>query len=359
LYLTALLDNRGLTPRVVADQINKFFDALVDNWDLLTFADSWSPREKGRAWHNKEVRAAAFSPDGGRLASADQAGKVRVTTVLDMKNQAEFTADKDALFALAFQADGKGVFLGGKRGFLALWDPQAKKELKRFEGHKHYIWAVTLSHDGKYLASAGGAFQSDGKAVDADGKPTADPDCTVRLWDAAAGKELKKFEGHTQIIKSVSFSADDKLLASTGDDGTIRVWDVAAGKELKKLDGHRQGTEGVAFLPDGKRLLTASTDKTLRLWEIESGKELRKFEGHRDAVWALALSADGKRALSSGPEKTIRLWDVETGQQLLLLGAHTDSVTQLTFSADGKKAASAAYDESARVWDVALPSPAP
>jgi WD40 repeat protein len=65
------------------------------------------------------------------------------------------------------------------------------------------------------------------------------------------------------------FSPDGKRIASAGGDKTVRIWDAATGKELFKLTGHAEGVWGVAFSPDGKLLASASWDKTVKLWQIE------------------------------------------------------------------------------------------
>jgi len=38
---------------------------------------------------------------------------------------------------------------------------------------------------------------------------------------------VRTLEGHTNLITSVSFSPDSKMLASSSYDKTIRLWDVS------------------------------------------------------------------------------------------------------------------------------------
>jgi WD40 repeat protein len=60
-------------------------------------------------------------------------------------------------------------------------------------------------------------------------------DKTIRLWDAAAGAEAARFEGHFSEINALCLLKDGRL-ASGSDDNTIRLWDVAAGAEIARLE---------------------------------------------------------------------------------------------------------------------------
>jgi hypothetical protein len=65
----------------------------------------------------------------------------------------------------------------------------------------------------------------------------------------------------------VAFSPDGQRLASASWDRTVKLWDAAAGRETLTLTGHTDPVSSVAFSPDGQRLASASWDGTVKLWD--------------------------------------------------------------------------------------------
>src|SRR5262249_9793064 len=59
---------------------------------------------------------------------------------------------------------------------------------------------------------------------------------------------------------------------------TLRMWDVATGKEVRKIILPTQrGGGSIAVAPDGRVVASENTDRTVSLWEIASGKERGQF----------------------------------------------------------------------------------
>ena len=54
----------------------------------------------------------------------------------------------------------------------------------------------------------------------------------------------------------------------------FKLWDLAAGREIRRFEGHSGDVHSVAFSPNGKTALLGSGVRTLRLWDLERGEEL-------------------------------------------------------------------------------------
>ena len=85
--------------------------------------------------------------------------------------------------------------------------------------------------------------------------------------DTTSLDHMKLCVGHTDIVKSVAFSPDNKVLASGSEDKTIILWDVETGKQVNSLSKHAGSVNQVTFGRDGSLLVSASADASVMITE--------------------------------------------------------------------------------------------
>lgn len=162
--------------------------------------------------------------------------------------------------------------------------------------------------------------------------------------------------GHTADVRSLVFSPDGALLATTGDDSTIRLWRVGGDLEpVATMTGHHGPVHALAFSPDGRTLASAGADHTARLWDVAERRERAVLSGHTDRVRAVAFSRDGHTLATAGSDRDIRLWDVTDATRpasKLVLSGHTDAVSTVAFDPSGHTLAAAGWDQVVRLWNL-------
>jgi WD40 repeat protein len=239
----------------------------------------------------------------------------------------------DWVHSLSISPDGKLLASGGADQTIRLWDIETGKESKRVSEHTGAVWSVSFSHDGNFLASGS-----------ADG--------TVKLWAMPQTTLLKTLSGHADIVFTVAFSHDDQWLLSGSGDRTIKFWDIENGKEKKSLSGHGKWILSLAFSPEGMLLASGSTDKSIKIWTMPGGELLRTLAGHTQDIYHVTFSNDGKWLLSTSEDKTVRLWDIKIGKEVKIFRAHTQAVFSAAFTPDNRFMASGGTDNIIRLWDI-------
>lgn len=162
---------------------------------------------------------------------------------------------------------------------------------------------VTTGRESSVLINQGGSFYA--FTSSSQGRLLASEDGLggkMAIWDADSGRKLKSIIGHPFPgqsveggvgIEALAFSADGRLLASAASDRQVKLWDAATGRELHTFVGHSTGIKRIAFLSDGLVLATGDDSGSLRFWNIKTGEMVATASLlPNDADW-LVLSPDG------------------------------------------------------------------
>jgi len=181
--------------------------------------------------------ALAFSADGKRLAviNAQRRG-VMVRDVAAGKELQRFDVWPDYARSVAFSPDGR---------LLAIGSDEAKPLVVRNLETGERLGPAHAAHS----ASVGQAvFLAREETV-----VTADSSGVLMAWEARSGRRLWESRHRdpstpksirSSSVRAIAASPDGKLLVTSCYDDTVRLWNAATGKEIFRLAGH--GSYGLA-----------------------------------------------------------------------------------------------------------------
>lgn len=333
---------------VSSDGQSLYYGDSFVTWGALRRMDgSGSPIEFGgrrdRQMKKKEsnfhVLHNPFKPGETLLISAESAKGLGMAAALKSAKKLEDAGGSDK-FGLDRSPDDKMMVYGTKDGGIGVVNLETG-DIRKVGGGGNYVWAVSYSTDGKYLAMAdiAGAvtvwetagwkkyavlagFKSDIGArapLSPDGHYAIQPDLPekskallakgigpnmrdtrrFKIIDMRTKKESVVDEsGETRL----AFSSDSSEVMGLREEGSVKVWETATGKTLAELKAPAAKQFSAELLPGGKYLFAGGGDGVIRLYELASGKQIVSLTGFLDGEWLFTLP-NGKYKGSKGAIK--------------------------------------------------------
>jgi serine/threonine-protein kinase len=219
------------------------------------------------------------------------------------------------------------------------WQPPGLVQVLGEHRGRHWgpIYSLTVSPDGKWIATAGSSERS------------------VRIWEADTLRERLALPHESMPLGLLFLDGGRTLLSShAGKGGELLRWEIPSGKVLSRSSGGyghfyspdgrlalfpaassfalydaRTGTllqgggkvgiwsRAGAFTPDGQGFFRAEPGGEILLQDAGDGKVRQRFVGHKGIILSLACSSSGEYLLSGGSgDNCVRLWDVASGKEL-------------------------------------------
>jgi WD40 repeat protein len=358
----------------------------------------------------------AFSPDGKLLAAGSDDHAIRIWDLASGKGLLPVSPRLGGTPSMRFLSDGKTLLVHCRDGMnsqyatiddrLSFWDLRGSL-LRQANLVPQKAHACALSGDARTVAyGTGPNFGFMLSPV-----PNGDLESSLRLCEAASGKQLVQEDGMPCQIHDLTFSPDGRfLLVNALNAGpnkcdyhrvdALQIWKRTSPTRLEKVADipTRSFLSGWCVSPDSRWVVVASkrgcrfhdcetgklirsypdapgsvvavspsgrvlvsrvgdddarTGKLALVWEKATGKTICKLSCQPDQTdWSpLVVSPEGRFIAGCLDREVIALWDAFTGKQLAKLEGHRGDIGSLAFSPDGRYLVSASADTTVLVWD--------
>lgn len=166
--------------------------------------------------------ALAWSPDGSQLAAGFEDGAIRVWDAGTWDEFRRIAVHRDWVRSLSWSPDGRRLASASDDESVGIWEIETGERLHRFKSTS-WVLSVAWSPKGRHIAWG--------------------DESNVSLRDSSATGERVNLTGHEENAKTVAWSPDASQLASGSKDATVRLWNLASRKTVRRLKGgeqHRQ-----------------------------------------------------------------------------------------------------------------------
>jgi WD40 repeat protein/tRNA A-37 threonylcarbamoyl transferase component Bud32 len=259
---------------------------------------------------NHPVEKFALSPDGNLIAAfvPGFSSAVRVWAVDGAAERQSLEQSNMPIAGIAFSPQGGKLALADQDGGIRIWDTP--------NGRAMSVREKPSAKDGDSPSAVTGLlYNPGGTHLVVAVRGASDPEGnSVLCFDTASAKERFTIPGVTGPLR---YSPDGRsLLAVDSENGSARarVFDCDRGRELTSLRGHIASIRELAFSPDGARIASSSSDGTIKIWESSSGRELLTLPDNDRPAECLRFTGDGSQLIAVDDEGTVRIWGTVLSQ---------------------------------------------
>ena len=199
------------------------------------------------------------------LYSSD-VGRIKTT------NHHSFKPHATPVSVTAIDRTGTLVATGGKDGVTKVWDVRRGYLTHNLRGPGVPVSSLHFLEPQIHITALKSDTESRGPS-DSLMLVTGFQDGKVRVFDLHDNNIVVKLDSHVADVQGIDYSPDQNALVTASRDRTVMWWDARSWK-LRKVQPVFEMVESVGFIGDGRVVFSAGSKGCLRLWESDTGREL-------------------------------------------------------------------------------------
>lgn len=293
------------------------------------------------------ITALAISPDGQWLAASGY-HEVLVFSTADFQPRGRWVGESTRIESLAFSPDSRHLAVAAgvpaSLGEVQVWEVGSGRQAAAWKVAADSVYGISWSPAGDRIA-VGGADKS------------------VRILAWPDGKEVVRFDNHSDWSLQTAWLPGGTRLLSGSRDRAIKLIDAASGQFIDDINKLIEPVTAIARHPREESVLYGGAEGGLRIYRAKENQErtaanndvnlVREFERQPGSIQAVAMHPEGSRIAVAPPNGEVRLYATTDGKRLATLGGHDGAVFSLAFNPDGSRLYTGAYDGLIREFDPA------
>ena len=285
---------------------SKLGQLLVYEWQ----SESYILKQQG---HFDSMNALCYSPDGSRIVTASDDGKIKIWDVASGFCLMTFQEHTSSVTAVQFAKKGQVLFSSSLDGTIRAWD------LIRFRNFRTFTATERVQFNSL-------AVDPSGEVVVAGSQDTFE----IYVWSVQTAQLLDSLTGHEGPISCLAFGTENSVLASASWDKTIRVWNIFSRSQQVEPIEIQSDVLSIALRPDSKEVAVTTLDGHITIWDVEDAKQVHLIDGKKDIIGGryledrfsaknlarskyfttLNYSFDGLSLVAAGNNNSICLYDI-------------------------------------------------
>ncbi|KAK2956618.1 putative Protein will die slowly [Blattamonas nauphoetae] len=290
---------------------------------------------------SEKVTSVRFSSDGSFFAAAGSSSIIALhdgeTAELCLSYHDKTTGHKQGISEISISKDGRYVASASDDRLVKVLDLETNSFIQSLQGHSHYVVSCDFSPTLPLLVSAS-------------------YDQHIHLWNLTRGSLCGKIHPSRYPQTSVKFNHDGTVIAGASTDGFCRIWDVSTLMCTHTLLEASSPTQigFCTFSPNGRYLITSNMDDSIRIWDVYgSGKCEKVFSGHQSRLYGVEadfLRSEGNMVVGGSEDGRVCIWDLRSQLMVEEMNCGTEPVISVSSHPTRRSFITGSLDGTVRLW---------